>query len=169
MALSNRILSGCWVCAVIGFSYFLCLKAQELITRAIATMGISFRLKKRMEYLYALDSNGCGVLRDPPHFLECGRGIHTVKHRRPRHDPFGPCIYNFPKVVLSHATVDLDTERQSPFLAPGPELPHLPQRVGNKLLSPEPGIHTHYQHIIHDVQHLVKHRYRRGRIDHDAR
>src|SRR5690242_3068886 len=121
MALSNRILSGCWVCAVIGFSYFLCLKAQELIPRATATIGISFRLKKRIQNLYALNSNGCGVVRDPAHFLERGRRVHTVKNGRPRHHPFDPCIYDFPKVILGDAAVDLNPELQSPFLTPGHE------------------------------------------------
>ena len=39
IALSNRILSGCLVCYVIGFSYFLCLNAQELTARAIAPVS----------------------------------------------------------------------------------------------------------------------------------
>ena len=101
--------------------------------------------------------------------MKATSGVHSVKNRRPRHDPLHPCIYNLPKVFLGCATVDLDRELQSPFLAPGGQLPHLAQCVGNELLPAETGIHAHHQDVVGDVQYIVQHGHRGSGIDHDPR
>src|SRR5689334_8361236 len=151
MAWSNSILSGCTVCAVIGFSYFLCLNPQELTANATASGAAIFRPTFEKCIRNLLYSYGRRVMGDPAHLFECGRRIHTVKNRRPRHHPFDPGIYNLPNVLRSYATVDLDGEVQAPCLTARRQLPDFVKRIGDKLLAAESGIHAHHQHIVGEV------------------
>src|SRR5438876_1197390 len=96
------------------------------------------------------------ALRLMAQFGKCGRWIHSVKYRRPGHDPLHTRIYHIPNIFLGDSAIDLNGKLQSPFLLTPTQLTDFVERIGDKLLASKTGIDAHHQDKAGDIQDLIE-------------
>src|SRR5665213_2263584 len=109
IARSNKTLSGCLVSLVIGSSYFLRRKLQEVKRPAIMIATRKCFTISTLPYpCYRLNLQEHGLAGRALQIGERPTGVGSVKNRRPCHQPVTPGAGDLSGVFGRHPAIDLD-------------------------------------------------------------
>ena len=92
-----------------------------------------------------------------------------AEHSIPRHQQLRTRSHNIPNCIHGNAAIHFNPEIQSALFAHARKFFHLLKRIFYELLSAEPWIHGHHQHVMHDSQNVRQRFHRRRWIQHHSR